>query len=107
MSPSSYSLKSHVKNEHMVLRCKEEGCSFATKSALLMDNHMVDTHQKAVKVSHRGLSLPKGFLGKFAVAMVHSTYLNYVNVGPYFLQCSAKRRAPGCVNAAGKARQKW
>merc|ERR1719229_1960621 len=59
---STHSLKSHVKNEHMVLRCKEEGCSFATKSALLMDNHMVDTHQKAVKVSHRGLSLPKGFL---------------------------------------------
>ena len=50
LSPSSYSLKSHVKNEHMVLRCREEGCSFATKSALLMDNHMVDTHQKAVKV---------------------------------------------------------
>ena len=52
LPPSAYSLKSHVKNEHMVLRCREEGCSFATKSALLIDNHMVDTHQKAVKVYH-------------------------------------------------------
>ena len=25
----------------------------------------------------------------------------------YDVQRSAKRRAPGCVNAAGKARQKW
>ena len=52
----SKSLKSHVSREHMALRCGDEGCNFTTKSALIMDNHVVDAHQKVVKV-RIGLSL--------------------------------------------------
>ena len=49
------------------------------------------------------LSLELGFttLGVDAVFVLCS---DFVQVG---LQGSAERWAPGCVNAAGKARQKW
>ena len=47
----SYNLKIHVSKEHMALRCGEEGCGFANKSTLIMDKHMLDTHQKVVKLA--------------------------------------------------------